>query len=109
MLELMEMLKHENRDAEKAFGRNAETASDPCVVLTMNQQMRDVQRFCRNPAQFSVLGVDPTFNFGKFYVTVTTYKHLLLRTRHGKDHVWIGPVLVHHKKFLPTMNFLPQW
>lgn len=98
MLELIEMLKHDNRDKQNAFVRKVETASDPCVVLTTDQQLKDVERFCTNPSQFSVLGVDPTFNFGKYYVTVTTYRHLLLRNKDDKNPVRIGPVLVHHKK-----------
>ena len=98
MLELIEMLKHDNRDKQNAFVRKVETASDPCVFLTTDQQLKDVERFCTNPSQFSVLGVDPTFNFGKYYVTVTTYRHLLLRNKDDKNPVRIGPVLVHHKK-----------
>ena len=97
-LELLEMLKRECRDPETAFVRKVDVASDPCVVLTTNQQLRDVARFCTQPSQFSILGVDPTFNFDKYYVTVTTYRHLLLRTKQGNHPVRIGPVLVHHKK-----------
>jgi hypothetical protein len=52
-------------------------------------------RFCTNPAKFSVLGVDPTFNFGKFYAT---YRHLLLCNNNGVHPVRIGPVMVHTKK-----------
>ena len=97
-LELLEMLKRECRDPETDFVRKVDVASEPCVVLTTNQQLRDVARFCTQPSQFSILGVDPTFNFGKYYVTVTTYRHLLLRTKQGNHPVRIGPVLVHHKK-----------
>ena len=55
-------------------------------------------RFCTNPAKFSVLGVDLTFSSGKYYVTATTYRHLLLRNENGVHPVRIGPVLVHNKK-----------
>ena len=98
IMELNEMLKEGERDKEKAFVRKVETSSDPCVVLTTNHQLHDIVRFCTNPAKFSVLGVDPTFNFGKFYATVTTYRHLLLRTNNGVHPVRIGPVMVHNKK-----------
>ena len=67
-------------------------------MLASNQQLRDVERFCTNPAQFCVLGVDPTFNFGKYYVTLTTYRHLLLRTKEGNHPVRVSPVLLHHRK-----------
>ena len=71
-LELIDMLKQGNRDKENAFVCKVETSSDPCVVLTTDQQLKDVERFCTNPSQFSILGVDPTFNFGDYYVTLTT-------------------------------------
>ena len=92
------MLKEESRDPDTAFVRKVDNSSDPCVVLASNQQLRDVERFCTNPAQFCVLGVDPTFNFGKYYVTLTTYRHLLLRTKEGNHPVRVGPVLLHHRK-----------
>ena len=98
MLELIEMHKEGARDANKAFVRKVETSSDPCVILTTDHQLNDVARFCSNPAKFCVLGVDPTFNFGKYYVTVTTYRHLLLRTKEGSHPVRIGPVMIHNKK-----------
>lgn len=98
MIELIEMQKEGARNADKAFVRKVETSSDPYVVLATNHQLNDVVRFCCNPAKFSVLGVDPTFNFGKYYVTVTTYRHLLFRTKQGTHPVRIGPVMVHNKK-----------
>ena len=98
MLELIEMLKQGERDPKNAFVRKVETSSDPCVVLATDHQLNDIQRFCTNPSQFSVLGVDPTFNFGKCYVTLTTYRHLLLRNKDGTNPVRIGPTLIHHKK-----------
>ena len=101
-LELIDVLKQGNRDKENAFVRKVETSSDPCVVLTTDQQLKDVERFCTNPSQFSILGVDPTFNFGDYYVTLTTYRHLLLRTKEDKNPVRIGPTLVHHKKELSS-------
>ena len=98
ILELIEMQKEGARDTEKAFVRKVETSSDPCVILTTDHQLNDVARFCSNPAKFCVLGVDPTFNFGKYYVTVTTYRHLLLRTKEESHPVRIGPVMIHNKK-----------
>jgi len=51
-----------------------------------------------NPAKFGVLGVDATFNFGKYYVTITTYRHLLLRTKEDSHLLCISPILLHHKE-----------
>ena len=85
LLELINMLKQGNRHRENAFVR---------VVLTTDQQLKDVERFCTNPSQFSILGKDPTFSF----TTLTLYKHLLLRTKEDENPVRIGPTLIHHKK-----------
>lgn len=97
-VELLHMLKEDARDPETAFVRKVDNSTDPCIVLASNQQLRDVERFCTNPAKFSILGVDATFNFGKFYVTLTMYRHLLLRTRENCHPVRIGPTLLHHRK-----------
>ena len=98
MVEVMDMLKHEAREPDTAYVRSISCADDPCEVLATNQQVKDVARFCTNPEKFSVLGVDPTFNFGKFYATVTTYRHLLLRTKAGTHPVRVGPIMINHKK-----------
>lgn len=37
-------------------------------VLAKDQQLNDLVRFCCNPRQFSILGIDPTFNLGEFSV-----------------------------------------
>lgn len=50
-------------------------APDPMCVLATNNQLNDIERFCCNSQQFSILGVDPTFNLGDFSVTVTTFRH----------------------------------
>lgn len=85
LLELINMLKQGNRHRENAFVR---------VVLTTDQQLKDVERFCTNPSQFSILGKDPTFSF----TTLTPYKHLLLRTKEDENPVRIGPTFIHLKK-----------
>ena len=92
------MLKEDARDPEIAFVRKVDNSCDPCIVLATNQQLLDVECFLTNPAKFCVLGVDTTFNFGKYYATLTTYHHLLPRTKEGSHLVRIGPILLHHKK-----------
>ena len=98
LVELIQMLKEDATDPENAFVRKVDNSSDPRAVLATNQQLRDIEQFCTNPAKFSVVGVDATFNFGKYNVTLTTYRHLLLRTKEDSHPVWIGPVLLHHRK-----------
>lgn len=59
------MIKNDARDPESVFVRIVDNSVDPCLVLSTNQQLLDVECFCTNPAKFCVLGVDATFNFGK--------------------------------------------
>jgi hypothetical protein len=56
------------------FIRKVDIRPDLVVLLASNQHICVLERFCtKNP--FSILGIDPTFHFGDFDVTVTTYRH----------------------------------
>ena len=71
-----------------------------CVLAT-DQQLSDICCFCANEdiTHTSVLGIDPTFNLGDFYVTVTTYQNLMLINRKSGTHpVFIGTMLVHQNR-----------
>ena len=52
-------------------------------IVATDQQLNDVLRFCanNNPGFSSVLGIDPTFNLGDFYVTTTVYEHKMVRNK----------------------------
>lgn len=53
-----------------------EAAPEPMCILATDQQLTDLERFCtRDP--FGIIGIDPTFNLGPFYVTPITYQNLL--------------------------------
>ena len=43
---------------------------DPSIVLFNDSQLNDMERFCARLERASVLGIDVTFNLGKFYVTL---------------------------------------
>ncbi len=62
-----------------AFVRLVNGAPFPVMVLTYDWTLDDLVRFCTGSTEFSVLAIDPTFSLGEFDVTVTTYRHLLLR------------------------------
>ncbi len=75
-----------------------------CILAT-DQQLSDIERFCANgqSTNCSVLGIDPTFNLGDFYVTVTTYENLMLINKKTSKHpVLIGPMLVHQTRTYDT-------
>ena len=50
----------------------------PVIMLFTNQQINAIKRFCsREDAGF--LGMDKTYNLGKFHVTPTVYKDIRLK------------------------------
>ena len=67
----------------------------------------DIVRFCTPVLQFSIKGIDPTFNLGTFDVTVTTYCHLLHTVQQNtiKHPLCIGPLFVHVKKDFSAYHF----
>lgn len=100
------MLQAHHEDKDKKFIRDVKIFPEPAIVLATDQQLYDIERFCCNPKEFSVLTVDPTFTLGDFDVTPTTYRNLLLeckRTR--KSPVMLGPTLVHYRKTFSTYLF----
>ena len=83
----------------KTFVRMQEIADEPLIVIATENQLDDLVRFCTSEIDFSYLSVDPTFNFGNFSVTPTSYRNLLLKSRQtGKNPVFIGPIFIHHTK-----------
>jgi hypothetical protein len=106
LLEAIDSCKSEVRDSNK-FVREVIPAPEFCILLASDQQLKDVERFCCNPESFCVLGVDPTFNFGDYNLTVSTYRHLLLKTDKGVNPVRMGPVLIHQRKTLSSYVNLP--
>lgn len=53
-------------------------------------------KFCCNPEGFSVFSVDVTYDIGEFFVTTTTYKHLMLVDREtGANPTFPGPFMIH--------------
>jgi len=65
-----------------------------------------MERFCAEPHQnFTILSVDPTFNLGSFHITVTTYRHPMLKTRQGSNPVMLEVLFTHQCKTFATYNF----
>ena len=83
---------------QDAFVRMVAGTPEPMTVFTFNWSLGDVERFCTKEQKCTVLSIDPTFNLGDFFVTVTTYRHLLLRNSSGNHPVTMGPIFVHQQK-----------
>ena len=108
--EITELL-HEYDSQNDIFIRKIDVRPDFLVVLSTDQQLTDLKKFCTQHP-YTVLGIDPTFHFGDFDVTVTTYRHMMLENTTpsnkmlNKCPVFVGPVCIHKKKDTQTyFNF----
>ena len=89
-----------------AFVRDVKAAPDPQCVLFFDWQLNDLVRFLTDSRQFSVLTADTTYNLGQFYVTPTTYRHLMLVDITLQKHpTMAGPILVHQRKDFASFNY----
>lgn len=87
----------------KDFVTMQELSGEPLIMLASDHQLADLSRFCTQDLDFSHISVDPTFNFGNFSVTPTSYRNVLLKsTKTGKCPVFIGPIFIHHTKSKQT-------
>ena len=69
------------------------------MILGTDKQLADMSRFCTSHLDFTYLSVDPTFDFGEFSVTPTSYRNILLKNRNtNKSPVFVGPIFIHHTK-----------
>ena len=91
---------------QNRFVQEVTCAPEPMAILASSQQLLDIERFCCSTTQFSIMGIDPTFNLGEFSVTPIVYQHLLVVGRQSGQSPWmLGPILVHYKKEFRNYNF----
>ena len=108
LLQVITKAKEEQRGRiENALIREIPLFPEPIVFLASEQQLKDIERFCTNPAKFCVLGVNATFQIAGFYYTFTTYRNFLLRTDKGSHPVLIGPGILHKQKLCTSYKTLP--
>lgn len=106
LVDLMQVCKKENRNPDSAFVRQVHSSPELQAILCTNRQLREIEQFCTNPELVSHLSVDVTFNIGDFYVTVTTYRNLMLKTKNDCHPVMIGPVMIHQQRLYESYHTL---
>jgi hypothetical protein len=92
------------------FVRQFEVSKDghPRAYLASDQQLNDLSRFCCSN-QSCILGIDPTFKLGPFYLTCTTFRHPLFCNKDNQKHVLVpGPFLLHATREESDYAFLGQ-
>ena len=80
------------------FIQNVSVAPEKVIFLANLRQINDVNRFCTGSQQISILVIDPTYNLGPCFVTISTYRHLQFLTKEKANPVMIGPILLHMNK-----------
>lgn len=102
---LVQCKRQQLRD-EEPFIREVTGAPEMKCVLGYDWQITNLITFCSDPNSFTILGVDPTFNLGRFNVTVTTFKNLKVVDRKtGNNPIMIGPLLLSQTKAFDAYNF----
>lgn len=77
------------------------------VVLTTKAQLADVAKFCCNPDEYSIFGIDVTYDIGPLFVTTTTYRPLMLHDKDSATHPnFPGPMMIHTDEGAPAFHYL---
>ena len=106
LLSVMAMCKESLGRNDDPFVRIVTSAPEPMCVLSNNSQLKGIERFCTDSFMFTPLVVDPTFELGDFSVTVTSFRHLLLKNCKTNRHpTMLGPMLIHRRKIFGTYHF----
>ena len=104
ILEAVDIKKNE----DLKFIREIELSPEFAIFLATETQLKEMEKFCTNSSNFCIV-VDTTFNIGSFYVTLTTYRNLMLE--HKKllhEPVMLGPALIHQKRSYDSFFLLPS-
>ena len=107
IIEILDLAQME-KGTPAEFIRDVNLIPEVSVFVASKQQLRDIERFCTKVSCFCILGIDPTYNIGEFYVTVTTYRHLMFKTMEGVNPVLLGPCLIHSSKEFSSYYKLPE-
>lgn len=101
-------LLEQHYTSKKDFVRSVSFDEGVMSVVGTDKQFHDVGRFCAcdDPVCGTILGIDPTFNLGDFYVTPTVYEHKLLKNKVTGNHpIFIGPTLLHQDRKFGTYHY----
>ena len=101
-------LLEQHYTSEREFVRSVSFEGGVMSVVGTDKQFDDIERFCAcdDPVRGSVLGIDPTFNLGDFYVTPTVYEHKMIRNKvTGKHPTFLGPTLIHQDRKSSTYHY----
>ena len=77
----------------------------PRAFLALKQQIDDVKFYCCGKDKV-VLGIDPTYDLGPFYLTPTVWRHPVFENiTNGKNVMMPGPFMIHTKMDQNTFEY----
>lgn len=92
--------------AANGDARWVQAAPKPLCILATDYQLQELEKNCTNSYNFGVLSLDPTFDFGKFYVTPMVFPlRMFYSKRTGKSPYYIGPLLIHRTLKEPAYHY----
>lgn len=97
VIECLDLAKRQEK-TEDRFLREVRASPEFTMFMSTDRQLTEIEKFCTNETNLSILGIDTTFNIGEYYVSITTYRHLMLTNSFGVEPVMIGPMLLHQRK-----------
>ena len=75
---------------------------DDSYFISTDTQINDIAHFCF--VDGNVLSVDTTFNLCKNWLMDTYYNNIRLETLEGKHPIYLGPCLLHFRKYAFTVD-----
>lgn len=102
LAELIEKCK----ESKGKFLHSLQVSPEFRVVLTTKAQLADLVKFCCNPNDYSIFGIDVTYDTGSVFVTTTTYRHLMLLDKESGSHPnFPGPMMFHTDEGAPAFHY----
>lgn len=83
---------------------DVKAAPDPQCIMFVDWQLADMELFLANGQ--GILTIDATYSLGEFYVTPSTFAHLMLEDVISRKHPsLLGPILIHQRMDFATLNY----
>lgn len=106
IFELLQQCKMDLAPGGRKFIRSVNFETSPSCVIATDTQLQNVVRFCANQGPHCILGIDPTFNMGKFYVTVTTFAYMhVVKKGTMVAPTFFGPMFIHTEKTFESFYY----
>ena len=90
--QVLTMLTDPDTSVQHVFNRKNKI---PSVIVYSPECMKSFKTNCFRCKKPSIVGIDRTFNLGKLFVTVTSYKHTGIINSKGRHPIVFGPFLIH--------------